>query len=67
LKARIDVLECELERYITRKDSNNSSMPPSKDENRLPSKSSLQEKSNRKTGGQPWHEGKTLEMAETTD
>ena len=47
LKARIDVLECELTRYTTRKDSNNSSLPPSKDENRPPRTSSLREKSNR--------------------
>jgi len=67
LMARIDVLERELERYTTRKNSNNSSMPPSKDENRPPRTSSLREKSNRKAGGQPGHEGKTLEMTETPD
>ena len=67
LKARIDVLERELTRYTTRKDSNNSSLPPSKDENRPPRTSSLREKSNRKAGGQPGHEGKTLEMTETPD
>jgi transposase len=64
---RIDVLERELARYTTRKDSNNSSMPPSKDENRPPRTSSLREKGNRKAGGQPGHEGKTLEMTETPD
>jgi transposase len=67
LKARIDVLERELARYTTRKNSNNSSMPPSKDENKPPRTSSLREKSNRKAGGQPGHEGKTLEMTETPD
>jgi transposase len=67
LKARIDVLELELARYTTRKDSNNSSLPPSKDENRPPRTSSLREKSNRKVGGQPGHEGKTLEMTDTPD
>ena len=67
LKARIDVLERELARYTTRKNSSNSSMPPSKDENKPPRTSSLREKSNRKAGGQPGHEGKTLEMTETTD
>jgi transposase len=67
LKARIDVLERELARYTTRKDSNNSSLPPSKDENRPPRTSSLREKGNRKAGGQPGHEGKTLEMTETPD
>jgi len=67
LIARIEVLERELERYTTRKDSNNSSLPPSKDENRQPRTSSLREKSNRKAGGQPGHEGKTLDMTETPD
>jgi len=34
LITQINVLERELSRYRTKKDSNNSSMPPSKDENR---------------------------------
>lgn len=67
LMKKIDVLESELARYTTRKDSNNSSLPPSKDENRPPRTSSLREKSNRKAGGQPGHEGKTLEMVEMPD
>jgi transposase len=67
LKARITDLEQKLERYINRKDSNNSSLPPSKDENRPPRTSSLREKSERKVGGQPGHEGKTLEMTESPD
>jgi transposase len=67
LKARITDLEQKLERYINRKDSNNSSLPPSKDENRPPRTSSLREKSDRKVGGQPGHEGKTLEMTESPD
>ncbi len=67
LEAKIDKLEQELEKYKNRKDSNNSSIPPSKDENRPPRTSSLRQKSNRKVGGQPGHEGKTLEMAEVPD
>lgn len=67
LEAKIDKLEQELEKYKTRKDSNNSSIPPSKDENRPPRTSSLRQKSDRKVGGQPGHEGKTLEMAEAPD
>jgi transposase len=67
LITQINVLERELARYTTRKDSNNSSMPPSKDENRQPRTSSLREKGNRKAGGQPGHEGKTLEMTENPD
>lgn len=46
MKARIEVLERELLRYKTRKDSNNSSLPPSKDENRPPRTVSLREKGN---------------------
>jgi transposase len=67
LKAKIKFLEDELVRYKTRKDSSNSSMPPSKDENKPPRTSSLREKSGRKAGGQPGHEGKTLEMTEMPD
>jgi len=67
LKAKINYLEQELARVTTRKDSNNSSLPPSKDENRPPHTSSLREKSGRKAGGQPGHEGKTLEMTDTPD
>ncbi|MBW6481353.1 MAG: IS66 family transposase [Bacteroidales bacterium] len=67
LIARIEVLERELARYKTKKDSNNSSLPPSKDENRPPRTSSLREKGNRKVGGQPGHDGKTLEMADNPD
>jgi transposase len=67
LMKKIDVLERELARYTTRKDSNNSSLPPSKDENRPPRTNSLREKSGRKAGGQPGHEGKTLEMTDTPD
>jgi len=67
LKARIADLEQKLERYINRKDSNNSSIPPSKDENRPPRTSSLRPKSNRKAGGQSGHEGKTLKMTKNPD
>ena len=67
LKARITDLEQKLERYINRKDSNNSSLPPSKDENRPQRTNSLREKSERKVGGQPGHEGKTLEMTQYPD
>ena len=68
LKVRIT----ELERIVAqnsrpRKDSNNSSVPPSKDENRPLRTNSLREKSDRKVGGQPGHEGKTLEMTENPD
>ncbi len=67
LKAKITDLERRLDQATTRKDSNNSSIPPSQDENRPPRTSSLREKSDRKVGGQPGHEGKTLEMTENPD
>lgn len=67
LVARIEALERELARYKTKKDSSNSSLPPSKDENRPLRTSSLREKGGRKAGGQPGHNGKTLEMADIPD
>jgi transposase len=67
LKARIEVLEREMERYKTRKDSNNSSLPPSKDENRPARTSSLREKGGRKPGGQFGHDGTTLKMTDNPD
>jgi hypothetical protein len=67
LKEKINYLEQELARITTRKDSNNSSLPPSKDDNRPLRTNSLREKSGRKAGGQPGHEGKTLEMTDTPD
>lgn len=67
LRSRIGILENELERLKTKKNSNNSSLPPSKDENRPQRTSSLREKGSRKAGGQPGHEGKTLEMTSDPD
>jgi len=67
LKSRLEDLERELARYNTSKDGSNSSLPPSKDENRPPRTSSLREKGGRKAGGQPGHEGTTLKMTETPD
>jgi transposase len=67
LKAKINYLEQELARITTRKDSNNSSLPPSKDDNRPLRTNSLREKSGRKAGGQPGHEGKTLEITNAPD
>jgi len=67
LKLRVQTLEEQMTRYTTRKDSHNSSVPPSKDEYRPKRTNSLREQSQRKVGGQPGHEGKTLEMSSQPD
>ena len=67
LVTRIEALERELDCYKTKKDSSNSSLPPSKDENRPPRTRSLREKGGRKAGRQPGHDGKTLKMTDTPD
>jgi transposase len=59
-------LKNRLKKYETPKNSNNSSVPPSKDENR-PKRKSLREKTDRKPGGQKGRQGKTLQMVETPD
>lgn len=64
---RIEALERELARYKTKKDSSNSSLPPSKDENRPLHTNSLREKGGRKAGGQPGHDGNTLKMTDKPD
>jgi len=71
---RIEVLEKEnlilrekLAKYENPKNSNNSSIPPSKDENRPFKSKSLRKKTGRKPGGQKGHEGTTLEMVSNPD
>jgi len=66
LLKRVVELENELEKYKHPKNSSNSSIPPSKDENRLKRKS-LRKKTGCKPGGQKGHEGNTLKMVETPD
>lgn len=51
-----------LARYENPKNSRNSSMAPSKDENRPKKNQSLRRPTGRKPGGQPGHKGRTLEM-----
>lgn len=60
-------LKSELEKYKHRKDSNNSSTPPSQDQNRPKHNQSLREKSGKKPGGQLGHDGNTLKMTLTPD
>ncbi len=55
-----------LSKYEHPKNSNNSSIPPSKDENR-PKRKSLRESSGLKPGGQKGRKGNTLKMVENPD
>ena len=50
-----------------KKDSSNSSVPPSKDENRFRKNQSLREKGKRPNGGQKGHKGTTLEFISNPD
>jgi transposase len=56
-----------LAKYETPKNSHNSSIPPSRDENRPQRNQSLREKSGKKVGGQSGHDGKTLMMVDNPD
>ncbi|MCH6202201.1 IS66 family transposase [Aquiflexum sp. LQ15W] len=67
LEIRVTELEKELARYKNPKNSTNSSVPPSKDENRPKKTQSLREHTGRKPGGQPDHKGHTLEMSSSPD
>lgn len=67
LKKENAFLKKELAKYQTTKTSSNSSIPPSKDENRVKKNQSLRIPSDKKVGGQKGREGKTLEMSSTPD
>ena len=67
LKKENTNLREELSIYKNKKNSNNSHVPPSQDQNRPLKNKSLREKTDRKPGGQPGHEGKTLEFLDTVD
>ena len=67
LERKVEFLEGQLARYQTPKNSSNSSIPPSKDENRPLKSQSLRKSSGRKSGGQPGHQGHTLKMDTTPD
>jgi transposase len=61
LLSQIVLLEEKLSCYQTKKNSSNSSIPPSQDPHRLKRTESLREKTGLKPGGQPGHEGNCLE------
>lgn len=61
------ILQEKLAKYENPKNSNNSSIPSSKDENRPRKSKSLRTKTGRKPGGQKGHEGTTLEMTAHPD
>lgn len=60
-------LRARLAKYENPKNSRNSSIPPSKDENRPLQTRSLRKVSGKKVGGQQGHDGHTLCMTETPD
>ena len=66
LMEEIKELKHRLSKYENPKNSNNSSVPPSKDENR-PKRKSLREKTGKKVGGQKGRKGTTLKMINTPD
>ncbi len=67
LRTENTILREKLSKYENPKNSRNSSVPPSKDENRPLKTKSLREPSDKKVGGQQGHEGNTLKMTDTPD
>lgn len=74
LTLRIQIIEKEkqelkerLSKYEHPKTSENSSIPPSKDENRPKRNQSLREQTGKKSGGQEGRQGNTLKMVESPD
>lgn len=67
LEARIKTLETENALLRNKKNSSNSHIPPSQDQNRPKKNQSLRQASNKKAGGQPGHEGTTLECSKVID
>lgn len=67
LESIIETLLDKIEDLTHRKNSRNSSVPPSKDENRPLKNQSLRTKSGKKVGGQKGHKGTTLQMVINPD
>ena len=64
---RVALLEAEIHHLKNKKNSTNSSLPPSKDDNRPRRTTSLRKPTDRKPGGQSGRKGKTLEMVDIPD
>lgn len=67
LETRVKSLEAENALLKNKKNSNNSHLPPSQDQNRPRKNQSLREPTERKVGGQPGHEGTTLQCRSKVD
>lgn len=67
LEKELTRLQSELEEYKHPKNSQNSSIPPSKDENRIQRNKSLRKKGEKPVGGQKGHEGNCLLMTDLPD
>lgn len=67
LKDKVSLLLKVISQPIIKKDSHNSSLPPSSDLFTPAKTKSLRPVSEKKSGGQPGHEGTTLEMRTTPD
>ncbi len=66
LTKTVQTLQDEIKTLKNTKNSNNSSLPPSHDLFKYKNQS-LREKSNKKTGGQKGHKGRTLQMSSNPD
>lgn len=67
LTKKVEELGARLSEYENPKNSRNSSIPPSKDENRPKRNQSLREKTGKKPGGQKGRKGSTLKMVDNPD
>lgn len=67
LEEKIETLLLALQRKVVKKDSHNSSNPPSQDKFKPKKNRSLRKKTGRKTGGQIGHKGHTLKQKSEPD